>query len=236
MNYKVAAITTTRGDRPKFLERCRYYVERQTVPTYHVVIDYPYRHKNKYSEDGRPFVDITERLYTGLKIAQQKGIRWAFVMEDDDWYPADYVERWLHVISKQDRVYPQYGNPFTYYLHVELGKMRKIGTARRKHASLHTAVFDLKLFDPDRLLELTSYKEMRPYTDNELFNKALLYPTYYHAEKYMVLSIKHDVGQPGGFGHNTNHRIWQQNKSCWPIMAKYMNRDDYNFYAKKLYK
>ena len=81
----IAVITPDRGDRPDFLEHCRYQVQRQTVKYLnHFVIDYA-------PVDG--VVDIVPRIRQGLKMAEAEGFKYAVIFENDDYYPDNYVEK-----------------------------------------------------------------------------------------------------------------------------------------------
>jgi len=225
------------------LQRCKHYVNWQTRKVdHHIMVDYKYTGP-ACGNDGQPNVDITQRIHLGLTEAKSLGCKYAFVFEDDDWYRNDYIEKYLRNIARYPS-FAQYGIPLTYYMHVSIDRRRIIGTPNCKHSSLHAACFNLQRFNPDALLTLESYHKMKPYLDDELFNKALLYRSMYflrHKDpkldmQNMVLSIKHDVGQPGGFGHNQQHRIWQHNKRCFDYMKIHMDEESFVFYSKHLYK
>lgn len=81
---RVGVIIPTRGARPNLLARTLYYLERQTWKANIVrVVDHP--PKNVHH-------DITERYRMGLEeLAPKCDV--IFFMEDDDYYPANYIEQ-----------------------------------------------------------------------------------------------------------------------------------------------
>lgn len=86
------AITATRGDRPEFLEHCRYLMANQTLkPGKHYIIDFP-----PLSND----FDLAERVEIGLSMAENDGFKYAFIIEDDDYYPANYFDYMTRAIER----------------------------------------------------------------------------------------------------------------------------------------
>jgi len=88
---RIVVITPTRGDRPQFMEHCRWLVRQQTLqPDEHIVIDYP-----PVSDEP----DYYDRALTGLTQAMRgDGKTLAMFFEDDDYYRRDYIatmyEQW----------------------------------------------------------------------------------------------------------------------------------------------
>jgi hypothetical protein len=80
----IALITPDRGDRPEFLDHCRWQMERQTIKNLmHFVIDDP-------GIDG--VVDIVPRIRKGIQLAKDGGFEYCFIIENDDYYPDNYIE------------------------------------------------------------------------------------------------------------------------------------------------
>lgn len=78
-------ITPTRGDRPKLLDFCKYQLSRMTVkPEKSYFIDFKPKGKD---------IDLIARVREGVKKARAEGFREIFIIEDDDYYPADYFEK-----------------------------------------------------------------------------------------------------------------------------------------------
>jgi hypothetical protein len=83
-----ATITTTRGDRSQFLENCKKQINRFTIQPKHVII--------VDEEPKSNAVDLTRRLKMGITAAKGLGIDIVYVVEDDDFYPKDYIEKmWI---------------------------------------------------------------------------------------------------------------------------------------------
>jgi hypothetical protein len=84
MKNKILLITPDRNDRPELLEHCRYQMSRQTVRPYdHIVVNF---------EAVPGVVDIVPRIRKGVTIAQQLGADICMIIENDDYYPDNYVE------------------------------------------------------------------------------------------------------------------------------------------------
>lgn len=95
---RVGAVTPTRNNRPRLLERCQYYLHRQTHPVIlHDIVDYP--------QKTHPH-DITERYMYGLKRLKDH-VDVVFLIEDDDYYAPHYVETMLNR-------WAQFGKPLTF--------------------------------------------------------------------------------------------------------------------------
>lgn len=73
----VVALTPSAG-RPWALAQCREYMARQTVPVRHLVVE----------QDA----SFPENLLRCLELGLETDAEWFIVAEDDDWYPATYVE------------------------------------------------------------------------------------------------------------------------------------------------
>jgi hypothetical protein len=85
---KIALITPDRGDRPEFLDHCRWQMQRQTIKgAKHFIIGEP-------GIDG--VVDIVPRVKKGIKLASEEGFDHCFIIENDDYYPDNYLEKMLY--------------------------------------------------------------------------------------------------------------------------------------------
>jgi hypothetical protein len=82
---RIALITPDRGDRPEFIEHCRMQMKRQTKKDIeHIVVDSP-------PIDG--IVDIVPRIRIGMKVARMMQIDCCMIIENDDYYADNYVEK-----------------------------------------------------------------------------------------------------------------------------------------------
>ena len=80
---KIAAITPTRGDRPQFLAHCKYLMQQQTrQPDKHYIIDY---------EPISTEPDLVPRIKKGIELAKADGMDYIFIIEEDDFYPPNYI-------------------------------------------------------------------------------------------------------------------------------------------------
>ena len=84
-NKKICLITPDRNDRPEFLKHCIWQMERQTLRAgAHFIISDP-------CING--VVDIVPRIKKGIVLAKEMGFEYCFIIENDDFYPDDYIER-----------------------------------------------------------------------------------------------------------------------------------------------
>lgn len=84
MTEPFCSITMSRGDRGKLLDFCKYQLSRMTIqPKETFFINH---------EPTSDAIDLTLRLRMGIAAAQAAGIDVCYVIEDDDFFPADYFE------------------------------------------------------------------------------------------------------------------------------------------------
>jgi hypothetical protein len=81
---KIVLITPDRNDRPELLEHCKYQMLRQTLRPYdHLVVNF---------DAVQGVVDIVPRVKKGIKIAGEMGADSCCIIENDDYYPDNYLE------------------------------------------------------------------------------------------------------------------------------------------------
>lgn len=79
-----ATITPTRNDRVELLSFCKHQLSRMNIkPAKSYFIDYP-------PKDGN--FDLVHRVKEGIKQAKADGIDLVFIIENDDFYPANYFD------------------------------------------------------------------------------------------------------------------------------------------------
>lgn len=94
MRPRIALITADRNDRPKLLEHCVWQMKRQTLKAdEHFIINYPGKKR---------VVDIVPRIKHGLKLAEYSKCDICLIIENDDYYPDNYVEVMAGILSKHD--------------------------------------------------------------------------------------------------------------------------------------
>lgn len=107
---KIGAITPHRNLRPILLARMHEYMTRQTVKIdEHVFVDYP--------QVKHPF-DLTDRYKLGLAGMRDK-FDVIFLIDDDDYYPRDYVGRYIEEWTRAGK--PEiFGIGESYFYHPEV--------------------------------------------------------------------------------------------------------------------
>lgn len=79
-----ALITPDRNDRKELLQNCIRQVDRFHFKAPHFIINY-----RADSED----CDIVPRIKKGIQKAKEIGAEWAVIVENDDFYGSDYLDR-----------------------------------------------------------------------------------------------------------------------------------------------
>lgn len=175
-------ITPDRGDRPEFTEFCKHQLSRMTVkPDHSYFIDYPPVSKE---------VDLVDRVFEGIRQAAQDGFNEVFIIENDDYYPANYFER-MHFGYPDGLQYDIVGIPFSHYYHI--GNRRHQLMNHPLRASLFCTGFKTKIlkdFKPGQNLDISIWKHIRETKRSLKFVYDIL-----------PLGIKHGMGLCGGIGH-----------------------------------
>ena len=173
-------ITPSRGDRPEFLEFCKYQLSRMTItPDKSYFIDHP-------PIDDRK--DLISRVRKGVEAAKREGFDKVYIVEDDDLYPANYFERMefdTDFVGCNRSLYYNINNRTYEYLH------------HPYHSSLYCTGF--------KISALNGFQWPKPqaiFLDLKLWrfaarnNKRV---TLHHDS--IGVSIKHGIGLVGGSGH-----------------------------------
>lgn len=201
-----ATITPDRGDRPRFMEFCRHQISRFTVkPDKSYFIDYPPKSETK---------DLVERVQVGIEMAKADAIDKVFIIESDDYYPADYFER---IDMRSDIV----GDDRTIYYHI--GNNGFSHERHPFHASLFTTGFRLSSFDK---FNYNSVKGV--WLDVELWRHARRRKLNNRFFDSGCVGIKHGIGLTGGIGHR--ERIYKKFDKDWKILASMVDADALDFY------
>lgn len=175
-----AIIVPDRGDRKQFYDHCLSQINRFTV-----------KPKKLYLMNEKPLnnkFDLVFRIKQGVELAKRDGFEWVLIVENDDYYPDNYCERFLPFFDKHDFIGQEHS---TYY------NLRNRTYNRFDHhyrASLFTTAFrisSMNLFDwpdPDS-----------PFLDIPLWQYAR------HKRRKFIetgaIGIKHAIGLCGGKGH-----------------------------------
>lgn len=215
MNF--CTITPTRGDRTELLANCKRQLARMnTRPTASFFIDYPPR------QPGHP--DLTERIMEGVKRAQAAGFDWVFIVEDDDYYPADYFDLDLgHLSSKGAKFIGEYST-----IYYNLRNKTYMRWQHPRHSSLFTTGFRISALQDfgwpagDHVfLDVTLWKYIVNLTKN-LPGK--------HIRETGAVGIKHGIGLCGGKGHRQRNNNEDTVQMHW--LREHTDAESFKFYHK----
>jgi len=195
---KVAVVTPTRGDRPEFMALYRDMIAAQTVrPAEVIVADFPPKIEGN---------DQRDRVTWGVEQAEQRGCTHVLVMEDDDYYPPDYIETVLNEWGSQELVggyyYDIYHIGVQKYLNYHADMNYGTGI---KGAPLHSTGFSISAWNRFRQ---SGWLNRKRNLDEELWGWAQENNISRDwIKKHLVLSIKHGVGKQAGGNHG--HAVYQ---------------------------
>lgn len=128
MMPKIVLITPDRNDRPELLEHCKYQMERQTMKCEHLIINY----------EGKPgVVDIVPRVKEGIRQATELRADYLLIIENDDYYPDNYVETMAKYLKRFGIV----GSDRTIYYSLQFNCLKVLGHPGR--ASLFLTGFEI---------------------------------------------------------------------------------------------
>ena len=192
---RIAAITPTRGDRPQFVNHCRYLIEQQTVKVdKHYFIDYE-------PENGD--FDLVARVKHGLALAKADKIDFVFIIEDDDFYHNTYIEETLKQVAQNPNK-SIFGYHHTIYYNLRLQKAKTL--IHLSHSSLFLTSFKINSLNnygwpSDDYINLDSH--LWQYACNTEKAKII-------HELTRCIGIKHGVGKCGGNGHKPDFYEYSQ--------------------------
>jgi len=175
---KFAVIIPCRGDRPDFIAHCMNQLARMTRKPdciFHI----------NWKPIGRGF-DLVERVHDGVCKAKAAGYDVVFIVENDDFYEADYFEKF------GDFNADFFGSEKTTYYHLKNREHQTIQHPFR--ASLFTTGFRISTLDKfkwggDQFLDLKLWEYAKKQGLRKLFVNV------------DAIGIKHGLGKCGGKGH-----------------------------------
>lgn len=170
---KMSVLTCT-NNRPEALALCEFYVERQMSDVYeHVVVD------------GGGF---WENMKKGLEIVDGDAV---VIMEDDDWYPPDWVA-WCEAALMKFELFGQ-RDIFNY--HIPSGGYEHV-VPKRGNAAMHATAFRASLIP--EILAIPK-DEGKPRLDVAIWQLPVLKTK---TDELRVISMK---GMPGTKGYSDAH-------------------------------
>ncbi len=197
-------ITYDRGDRPQFLDFCKYQLSRMTVKPDQ---SYFITHQPKGKE-----IDLIPRVKKGIELAKADGFEEIFFIESDDYYPADYFETMS--LDNHDFI----GSLVTTYYHIKDKRYSKIDHSAR--SSLFTTGLNLHVLDSFNWPPKTAIT-----LDVSLWNHAQQFKRKFIYTK--AVGIKHGYGLCAGIGHR---RTLKQSDENMEWLKSRVDSEAFQFY------
>lgn len=180
----IGVLIPTRNNRPLFLDRCKYYMDRQTIPVnYRLIVDYP--------QKTFP-IDLTERYRYGLDILKYK-CNVVFLIEDDDWYDERYIETMISKWEQSER--PSiFGVGETYFYHIGIKAYW-----HRDHQERACAFSTMVTSD---IIDKIDYRSIDPLLfDMGLWRQKNMTKKTFKPDRPLSIGMKHGRGICGAAGH-----------------------------------
>jgi hypothetical protein len=202
---RFAVIIPDRNDRPELTNYCLQQIARMTRKPDQII------HVKYNAIDDS--MDLCERVHNGVMIAKEMNFDLVFIIENDDYYPADYFERF------GDFNADFFGDDLTFYYNLRNRTFQSFPHQGR--ASLFTTGFRISAlgsfqFKGDQFLDL---KIWRHAIDS---SKRL---RFVHTG---AIGMKHGMGLCGGKGHKMKLRNHDHNMA-W--LKGRVDSDSFLFYA-----
>lgn len=202
-----ATLTVDRGDRPQLLEFCRHQIDRFTIQPKHkiFVVDPPTSDK----------VDLVMRMRKGITAAKNFGIDLVFVIESDDYYAPDHIERLYN-----DLPVNFWGASRTIYYNV----FNKSYTTHNHptHSSLFCTAF--------RISALENFiwpSDNTIFLDIDLWRHAIKRNSYWLDANPIGVGIKHGIGKCAGNGHK---HTYENIDTSGEYLKSLVDKEAYAFY------
>lgn len=180
---KFCCIIPDRGDRKELTDFCFKQLDRMTLKPDRIY------HINHRPETER--FDLISRVLKGVSIAKADGFDICFIIENDDYYPANYFENYMKVFEKYDFI----GEDKTTYYNLKNLTYKTFTHDYR--SSLFTTAF--------RISALNLFKwpsDHSPFLDIDMWKYARFKRRMFI--KTGAIGIKHALGLCGGKGHQMN--------------------------------
>lgn len=205
--YRYCTITPTRGDREELLN---FSLSRLPEELVNIVVDYP-----PTSDD----VDLVPRIKEGIRVAQELGFDYVFILEDDDYYPVPFFEFLNEMFQTCDPDFFGYQDTRYYNL-----KNRTYNSFTHfKRSSLFSTGF-----------KISALKDFRWPPDKEKFLDIRLWE-YANDHRFRIIlnganpciGIKHGLGKCAGKGHSM---ILENTDPDFKYLKKSVDDHAYAFY------
>lgn len=216
---KVGVLIPTRGDRPEFLQRAKYYLLRQTRQADRVLIfDEP-------PKSAAP--DITYRYRKGCQQLFAEGCDVVLFMEDDDYYSRHYIKEMVNTWEKAGCPI-LFGIKKTFYYNILTQQFLEMETTGRASmmsmcASPKVMPFFDNISDANPFTDLALSKECRVVTSNVCGPNA----------EWLAVGIKHGAGLCGGSAHSANFWKHKQGQDVgFKVLKTMIGDEDAAYYIK----
>lgn len=209
-------ITPDRGDRPELMAHCLYQMERQTLkPGDHFIIDYPPRNNEP---------DLIPRIRAGIDQAKMKGYEIVIIIENDDYYPDNYLETMLAELNRSEQI-QAVGWFETLYYHI-FSQQYKLHR-HPERASLFCTAFRISALEG---FEWPDNKEV--FLDLALWQHFKRYAFLTLGKNYIPVGIKHGIGKCGGNGHNSELPYYTEHDTNFEKLSKLVRPESLEFYKR----
>ena len=203
-----AIIVPDRGDRKVFMDFCKEQISRFTLkPSKTYFIDY---------EPPNQSMDIITRVKSGIDDATKDGIDLVFIIESDDFYPANYFERFQPHFDK----YEFFGQEYSDYYNIKTLTFTRF--LHQYRSSLCTTGFKISALNNFDWFKLSFSK---PFLDIKLWDYAR------KRKRIFVdtgcIGIKHGLGLCGGKGHKMKLKN-QDSNMAW--LEERTDKEAFEFY------
>lgn len=159
-------------------------------------------------------VDLVPRIQVGVEMAKAAGCEYAFIVEDDDWYPEDYLR-------SKTFGWDFFGYRTTTYYHI--GNSTYQTMRHKDRSSLFCTGFRIAALDNFRWPARTSV-----FLDLELWDYAVCKrKRIVLQDENPCLGIKHGIGKTGGKAHGWKMKNWDRDKS---YLKGYVDQEAFEFY------
>lgn len=177
----ICTITPDRGDRALLLQHCKRQIHAFTEsPNAVYIVDYS-------SKDSQP--DLTERVHHGYQAAKDEGMDWCFIIENDDFYPSNYLNNFKPFLENYDFI----GSDFTYYYN--LRNRTWMYQDHQHRSSLFCTAFRVSAMD-----KFKWHLANKVFLDLDIWKYARRYRRAFidtHA-----IGVKHGIGAVAGKAHH----------------------------------
>lgn len=207
---KIGVLVPDRGDRPNFLNHCKWLISNQILqPDYVEIVDY-----KPISE--KP--DLTARVRKGFETLQRLGCDCVLIMENDDWYHMDYIYK-MFTAWVNHRKPDLLGLSSTTYYHI--GKREYRTLTHKKRASLMSTMISCSA-----RIDWPKYDYV--FLDLHLWKQWRLSKRTVDFLNPISIGIKHGIGLCGGTGHTTFKYDEQDPEMNW--LRSKVDEKSFEFY------